>query len=457
MKTVLDRIQKLDPKQLTFSSLGDVVLDLASSKIQFEDLLPKVEPGEDYGRNILTLDPIEVVLLRWPPGAESAIHHHAGFWGYVVVLSGRGKNVEYTFQDGILKEDHTTVATAGGLLDEPDGVIHKIVNASDSKELVTLHFYNPALENLDELKLFDIPTGRIGVLNEQASNASFNEPEEHFRSIDYKAFTYQSFEEANQGISHRIYPIIPKPEQDQIKEMIGAYYEEQAENYDHFDTRHVSRQKYNEKINSLITESLEKQDNTEQMLVLACGTGRRALGIREKSGQNYQITGVDLSEKMCQISSERGIRAVNSDWLHAEVESKFYDSATFLYAFGHVPTYDDRLQSLKKIYDALKPRGKLYLDVFNLNDRNEWGPKALRYFERSALHRFGYDKGDVFYKKMEGEAVAFLHYFTQEEIELLLKKAGFHVDVVSHVGYVYRSGEILGTNEGSLFVEASKN
>ena len=52
---------------------------------------------DNYARNILLLDPFEVVVLHWPPGVESAIHHHEGFWGYVLCVEGEVENVEYTY------------------------------------------------------------------------------------------------------------------------------------------------------------------------------------------------------------------------------------------------------------------------------------------------------------------------------------------------------------------------
>ena len=88
-------------------------------------------------------------------------------------------------------------------------------------------------------------------------------------------------------------------------------------------------------------------------------------------------------------------------------------------------------------------------------DVNEWGPNALENYFRNHLYEFGYERGDVFYKKVGGKALAYLHYFYQDEIHKLLHEAGFRVEYIKHIGYVHRSGELLAAaNEGSLFIKA---
>ena len=66
----------------------------------------------NYARNILLMDPFEVVVLHWPPGVESAIHHHEGFWGYVLCVEGEVENVEYTY-DADAKELRQKAAWRG--------------------------------------------------------------------------------------------------------------------------------------------------------------------------------------------------------------------------------------------------------------------------------------------------------------------------------------------------------
>jgi ubiquinone/menaquinone biosynthesis C-methylase UbiE len=307
------------------------------------------------------------------------------------------------------------------------------------------------------MKLFDLNKKRIGVLNDKAKAASWNEPPEAFREILEDAFEFESFEDYRRS-SHRIHPVIPKPEPGFIKSALANYYSEQAHQYDFFDLKHESRLAYTRKINELIAEDFRvNHPTTKKLLALAVGTGRRAMDIREMSGLNYGISGVDLSEEMCTIASSRGIEMHHGDCLSVDLGQETFDAACFLYAFGHICRRSNRIQALQNVAKHLQPGAPLYFDVFNLEDKNEWGPSAMQYFEQQDLEVFGYDPGDVFYKKVGGEAVAFLHYFRSAEIEDLVKEAGLQTVWIKHIGYAHRSGQLLETdNEGSLFVKVVK-
>lgn len=455
MKHILHALKQFTPETLTYESLGALVKNIDPAQVAYREILPDFDETGNYTRNILMLEPLECVLLHWPPGVESAIHYHEGFWGYVLVLEGTCDNVEYAHRGNELVERRLIRAHRGGVLDEPDGTIHKIVNPDKAETLVTAHFYYPALDTLDGLKLYDTETGTIAVLNEKAPSASLNLSKDCFHSFETGAFTYVPLEKSGKARSHRTVPLLPKPQPDEIRRMIMDYYREQAKVYDDFDRLHTSRSKYTRKVNELLAEDLSQIPEVDHLLAIACGTGRRALHIREKSGHDYRITCVDLSEEMCCQASERGVETRVGPWLEVEVPDKAYDAVTFLYAFGHLPCAEERRKALQKIADKLKPGGVLYLDVFNAEDENEWGPAAVRTFEELHLAKAGYDRGDVFYQKVGGEGIAFLHYFTERGIRDLLEATGFRVDWIKHIGYVYRSGEELtGEHEGSLLVKA---
>ena len=67
----------------SMEELGRWVFEQDWSELNWNGALPRWEEGEAYSRNILALEPFEVALLRWKPGAESAVHLHEGFWGFV--------------------------------------------------------------------------------------------------------------------------------------------------------------------------------------------------------------------------------------------------------------------------------------------------------------------------------------------------------------------------------------
>lgn len=450
MNELQERLRDLQPHQLTFEGLEKVVQSIAFDQLDYETHLPKPTRADDYARNILVLDPLECVLIYWPPGVHSAIHHHEGFYGYVQVLKGAFEDIVYDWNGEVLREKKVSHCLEGGLIDEPDGVIHQLGNASEEEGAVTMHFYYPALETMEGMRIFDLEQRRLGILNEQGSTASWSNPPEAFERIDENAFTYEPPHR-----SHKIVLVKPKPDPDTIAEFLADYYDEQAHEYDDFDLMDPTRRPYTKTIDRLVAEGLKKHP-IKSMLAIAVGTGRRAIDIREQSGLDYGITGIDMSNEMCGLAAQKGIRTHHGTWMGVDMDADAqFDVATFLYAFGHIPTDELRRSTLRKLHQHLKPGARFYFDAFNVEDESEWGPKALAAYQNERMDKFGYEPGDVFYQKTGGAAIAFLHYFSEGKLRELLKDCGFSIASVRYVGYVRRSGEIVESpKEGFFFVEA---
>ncbi len=457
MNELISKLSNLTPEDLTYERVGDILRETDLLSLDYSEYLKNLEPSQNYIRVPVLTDPIEVTLLVWPGNAASAIHHHQGFWGYVGVLEGCCDNTEFNFENHRLIEHRTVRAFRGGLLEEPDGVIHELKNPNGKDVTVTMHVYYPHLASFAGMRIFEKETGRIGLLGEGAKSASWNQPEEAFDSIETDAFEFVPYMKHKPNNTHRIMPVVPKPDKERIEQMLSSYYAEQAESYDHFDTKHPSRSAYNDRINRMIATDLKELDEVSNVLTLACGTGRRALEIRTHAGLDYRLIGVDLSSEMVQKAQSRGINAISGSWNDINLpEGEHYDAATFLYAFGHVANAVERRKALSKVNSYLRLGGRLYFDVFNVNDELEWGISAVNTYHELSLDKASYEKGDVFYQKAGGESIAFLHYFSESEIEQLLHETGFEVLDIRHVGYVKKAGEILDDTEGTLFVIAEK-
>jgi SAM-dependent methyltransferase len=455
MNALLEAVRGLDPKTLSYEALGDFCRAIDPASLDWAAHLPEPAPPGTYSRNILTLDPIEVALLRWPPGVESAVHYHRGFYGYVLVLAGQGADVVYRHHGEHLDEHRLALIGPGGLLHEPDGTIHKIVNASATEELVSLHLYFPPLETLDGMVIYDPSRGRLGELGPEAETASWAEDVSRFRRVEEDAFTARTWAEAH-GKSHRVVVVKPKPSPEAIRAMTGAYYDEQAAVYDFFDFRHPTRKAYTRRVNALVAEAIRERPAVRSLLGVACGTGRRVSDIIGQAGRPLDVTGVDMSPGMVAVARERGLEMVEADWLGADLGERRFDAAIFLYSFGHVCSRADRLEALRKLRRHLVPGGLLCIDLFNRDDRHEWGPAAMELYREQRLDAAGFEPGDVFYRKADGEATAFLHYFREDEVRALWTEAGFRVDRIRYVGYTHASGELVDNpRDGFFFVEAT--
>ncbi len=446
-------------EEVTFESLKHFLTTFDLENLQVDQFVKEPESEGDYGRNILILEPFECVLINWPPGAESAIHHHQGLFGYVYVFEGELDNVLYREEEGTLVEYDRCRYVKRGLMPEPDGVIHKIANPSRERRAITLHFYHPALETLEGLKIFNAANGDIGVLSKDAKTASWSEEEGHFKETQREQFSFVSFEEFNKSKSHCISYVIPKPEREVIGRMNADYFSEQAEQYDFSDFNQPNRNKYISRVNKIIADEFEDK-TPEKVMDIATGTGRRAVAIRDLSKCSYQIIGVDISEGMLQVCAERGIETYLQNWEIAEDITEHrgeIDAITFLYAFGHISDREARVKTLKKIHRHLKKGGYLFVDLFSVDNENEWGPKAKKAFENRRLDHHGYESGDVFYTKLGLKSIAFLHYFCESEIKAILQESGFEIEKNWYVGYAKNAGEFVNdASQGNIFIKAKK-
>ncbi len=456
MKEIKNQIKEFNQK-ISFESLGKFVESIDFNNLNYQEYIVNPDHDGDYGRNIIELNPFECVLINWPPGVESSVHHHQGLFGHVLVLEGSLDNISYREDNNKLIEFKSEKYISNGIMPEEDGVIHKLANRNLEKRAITLHFYYPAIESFEGMRIFNLENESIGILSEHAKTAKWNNSASQFKEIKQKAFKYQSIDELNKDKSHLIQNIFPKPDSDRINAMNSRYFSEQAQKYDFSDFNQPSRKAYINKVDQLIASDMSGIKISKH-LDIAVGTGRRAIHIKELSGLRYEIVGVEISEEMCKIANSRGLRTYHQDWANDDAHiGEMFDSATFLYAFGHIANRNKRLKSLKKIHSYLNEGCPIYLDLFSLTNKNEWGPLAVKAFKNNKLDKHGYERGDVFYKKRGFKELAFLHYFEMNEIEKLFKETGFEIKWIKYVGYSKNSGKLVNSEkEGNFLIKAIK-
>lgn len=450
LQELVQRARALRANAPTMDELGNWVFDQPWADLNWQASLPPFNENEAYSRYIAALEPFEVALLHWKPGAESAVHWHRGFWGYVVCLSGQLEHHGFQLSEGVLSQTDRVVAFEAGVLAEPDGTIHRLVNGNADAPLVTLHLYAPALEDLGGLQLFDLPSGDLFTCNASAPAADLSLPESYFDSIERGAFVFDASTEA---ASHTISPVVPKPSSATIRHLLSGYYRAQAGDYDRLDRTDDRRRAYTRGVNACIAERLAQlhaDSSVRNVLDVGCGTGRRAMEILAESGLHYTVHGTDLSPEMANIAASRGIRMCEGFW-EGDSGLQGLDAVTFLYAFSHIATRAERQVALGQLFAVLRPGGMLFVDVFNRNDPHEWGPQLMSDFDKWQLGRQGYDAGDVFYSRTGTTELAFLHYTNIENMTRLLNSSGF-VDVeCTRIGYAHQPGQEVDEGGSLMF------
>ncbi|WP_131026949.1 class I SAM-dependent methyltransferase [Clostridioides difficile] len=121
--------------------------------------------------------------------------------------------------------------------------------------------------------------------------------------------------------------------------------------------------------------------NYPKLLDLGCGPGLYAEKFAQKG---YKVTGIDFSKRSINYAQNRNketnlnINYLFQSYLNMNYNEEF-DLATLIYCdYGALSTENRRLL-MEKIYDSLKPGGKLILDVFTINKHNNF--EEIKYWE----------------------------------------------------------------------------
>ena len=258
--------------------------------------------------------------------------------------------------------------------------------------------------------------------------------------------------------THEIVDLATVPDQRGIRELCRDYFDQEASHYDAYDSANQKRRLYTEAINAYVTRRLAGQPEIKLIVSFGCGTGRREEDILRRSSITSRITprliGIENSEKMAALAARRGITPV-PDAETAITVAQSADVILCLSSFVHVPSHEARLSLLRNFYTMLSPGGLLIIDVFNINDRYEWGPALA---DRENENENGSIKpGDVFYRRMGSERISYMHYFSIAEIAGLLETAGFLITDLTGVGYAHRPGKVgVPLDQGCITLSCTK-
>lgn len=241
--------------------------------------------------------------------------------------------------------------------------------------------------------------------------------------------------------------------------MVSAYYAEHASVYDNQDLQVLKRNRYTAAIDARIVKcvtDLNKEKAVQKVMHFACGTGRRAASIQQLTALPYEMHGVDLCAEMAEQADGRGLRVEVASLIDIEARQAWQecDVVTLLYAYGHLPNRSIRKHVLQVAHKMLRPGGQFIFDVFDVGDPGEWGPDSIRQFNEQRLAAQGYEEGDVFYKRSNGDELAFMHYCDRNRLEELVRSAGFDAVEMTTIGYDQNPGK--ESSSGKLFVVATK-
>jgi cyclopropane fatty-acyl-phospholipid synthase-like methyltransferase len=192
-----------------------------------------------------------------------------------------------------------------------------------------------------------------------------------------------------------------------------------------------------EKHIKLILENVKIAPKTK-ILDMACGAGRHAIILARK---NYNVTAVDLSEKLISIASQAAqienlkINFIQSDIRKFETSEKFNLVLNLFTSFGYFETDEENFAILKKAFNLLEVGGYFVLDFFNSQflkqNLVEYSEEILNNAE---IHQLRKIKDNRVIKKIvitkDGNLNTYeesVRLFTKDELVEAITKIGFDI------------------------------
>ena len=185
----------------------------------------------------------------------------------------------------------------------------------------------------------------------------------------------------------------------------------------------------------------------EKILDLGCGNGRYFPFFKEKKVDYF---GVDGSSELIRIAKnkyQQG-RFLVGDALDLSFPNNFFNKVYSIAVLHQIPSDELRSRLLKEIKRILKSKGLLILTVWKFHRRKEL-LLLLKYTILKAIRKSKLDWRDIFVswgKKTE----RYYHYFSQRELEKLVKETGFEI---------IDSGTVKGLkgNRQNIYIVAKKS
>ena len=187
-----------------------------------------------------------------------------------------------------------------------------------------------------------------------------------------------------------------------------------------------------------------------RLIDLGCGTGRH---VAHFAGRGFEVTGLDLSEYMLRIASDRiekaGLRAefIQRDMRDlADLPDGGYDYATCMFStLGMVAGSAARRGIAEQVHRILKPGGRFFVHAHNRWHRWYCIDRVIWLVRNAASAAFTDDEiGDLWMESYRGIPNMYLHIFSVSEMRGLLEALGFRDVEIIHLNEA-RNGELTGS------------
>jgi len=155
-------------------------------------------------------------------------------------------------------------------------------------------------------------------------------------------------------------------------------------------------------------------DNSK-LLEVGCGNGKNLL-LRD----DLDTYGCDISDEFVNLCKKRNLNVILNDNTKLSYDDNEFDNTISVAVIHHMSTEERRINSIKELIRVTKPRGKIFIEVWAM--------------EQGDNSRFKFDKQDLlipFKDKKTGNILGnrYYHIFKEEELEKLINNI-FNVNII---------------------------
>jgi SAM-dependent methyltransferase len=178
-----------------------------------------------------------------------------------------------------------------------------------------------------------------------------------------------------------------------------------------------------------------------------CGNGRLVYLLQDKQVIYY---GTDQSCEMIRVAGEQFKKEVDAGWAHfictedkeADFTENFFDIVFMIASFHHLPDEESRKKLLQRIFQELKPGGKLIMTNWNLE--SDWAEESLQK-DWQKIDEYDYL---IPWKSQAGEILVkrFYHHFTPDALQSIFVETGFKIEDSYYARGIERVDKKQGKN-----------
>lgn len=155
-----------------------------------------------------------------------------------------------------------------------------------------------------------------------------------------------------------------------------------------------------------VSDFLNTFPSDSKILDNGCGNGKNML---YRTDLNFK--GIDLSEKLVEISKSKGLDVINGSMTSLPYEYNSFDGIITVASYHHLSTDKERSQAIGEMYRVLSPGGRALIVVWAMEQPDD---STFKFTKSDELVSWKSKKGEIHYR--------YYHIYAAGELESEIRK-----------------------------------